>query len=162
LLVQVGEYLFDDHWVFDAGDDFHRPAAVVTGFDVDVEDMLQALRPAHGRVSRGGRPVRFLGCLGNCSLRGSSSCIHAVVVRAPAALARCYLRTQVAVRCKHAVITREVHARRGHQGGQAGDEVQGLEEDVGGAVAVRGLELVSDVSAGVSRMSCAGRSITWS
>lgn len=45
LFVQVGEYLFDDHWVFDAGDDLHRPAAMATRFDVDVEDTLQALRP---------------------------------------------------------------------------------------------------------------------
>lgn len=47
LFVQVGEYLLDDRRVFDAGNDFHRPAAVATGFDVDVEDALEALRARH-------------------------------------------------------------------------------------------------------------------
>jgi hypothetical protein len=36
LFVQVGEYLLDDRRVFDAGNDLHRLAAVVTGFDVDL------------------------------------------------------------------------------------------------------------------------------
>jgi len=34
LFVQVGEYLFDDRRVFDAGNGLHHSAAVVTGFDV--------------------------------------------------------------------------------------------------------------------------------
>ncbi len=42
----------------------------------------------------------------------------------------------VAVRCKDAVIAREVDPRARDQGGQLGDEIQGLEDDVGGAVAV--------------------------
>jgi len=33
-LVQVGEYLFDDHGVFDAGDDLDGAAAVTSGIDV--------------------------------------------------------------------------------------------------------------------------------
>jgi len=30
----------DDHWVFDSGNDLHRPAAVTTRIDVDLEDTL--------------------------------------------------------------------------------------------------------------------------
>jgi hypothetical protein len=33
--VQVGEDILDNHRVFNAGDDFHRPTAVATGFDID-------------------------------------------------------------------------------------------------------------------------------
>lgn len=36
----VVEYLLDDDRVFDCRDDLYRPAAVVTGFDVDVEYAL--------------------------------------------------------------------------------------------------------------------------
>jgi hypothetical protein len=31
LLVQVSEYLLDDHWIFDAGNDFNATAAFGTG-----------------------------------------------------------------------------------------------------------------------------------
>jgi hypothetical protein len=36
----VGEYLLEDRRIFDAGNDFHRPAAVPARFDVDLEDTL--------------------------------------------------------------------------------------------------------------------------
>lgn len=47
--VQVIEYLLDDDWVIDGGDDLGFPAADATGFDVDLEHPLQSLRPSHGR-----------------------------------------------------------------------------------------------------------------
>ena len=76
VFVQVGEDLLDDRRVFsvtapcvalppasvqsDAGNDPHCPAAMAARFDVDLDDPFQALRPGHGRMSRGGCAVCFL------------------------------------------------------------------------------------------------------
>jgi hypothetical protein len=49
LSLQMGEYLFDDDLVFDAGYDLDSIAAFPSGIDVDIENTLQPLRPAHGR-----------------------------------------------------------------------------------------------------------------
>ena len=51
LFVQVGEYLLDDRRVFDEGNDLHRPAAMATRFDVDVEHTLEPLRTNRARHS---------------------------------------------------------------------------------------------------------------
>src|SRR5258708_7141346 len=50
---EVLENLADQLRVLNTGDDLQRPAAVLAGLDVDVEDALQALRPTHGHVPRG-------------------------------------------------------------------------------------------------------------
>jgi hypothetical protein len=50
---EVFENLADQLRVLNTGDDLQRPAAVLAGLDVDVEDALQALRPTHGHVPRG-------------------------------------------------------------------------------------------------------------
>ena len=42
----------------------------------------------------------------------------------------------------------QVDAWLGHQGSQPGHEVQGVEDDMGGAVPVRCLQLVADVAVG--------------
>ena len=47
--------------------------------------------------------------------------------------------------------TGEVDAGSGHQGGQSCDEVQGLEDGVGGAIAIRGLQPVAVVAVGCER-----------
>ena len=41
----------------------------------------------------------------------------------------------------------------GHQGGEPGDEVERFEDDMGGAIAVRRLELVTDVAIGRERQA---------
>ena len=51
----------------------------------------------------------------------------------------------MAVGVEHPVEAGEVDPRFRYQGGQAGDEVQGFEDDVGGAVAVRCLERISHI-----------------
>jgi hypothetical protein len=43
-----------------AGDDLDRPAVMLTGLDVDVEDALRALAAAHGGVTLDGCFVRLL------------------------------------------------------------------------------------------------------
>lgn len=63
------------------------------------------------------------------------------------------LRAQSMVGSKAAVEARQVDARAGDQGGQSRQEIQRFENDVGGAVAVRGLERVADVALGRERES---------
>ena len=58
--LQVGENFFNNHWIFDAGDNFHRAAAFPAGFDVDAEYALQVLSPGHGCPRFGGRLVLLL------------------------------------------------------------------------------------------------------
>jgi len=60
IVLKVVEDGLDNGRVFDAGDDLDRPVAVLTGLDVDVEDALQALGPAHGGLTLGGHFVRCL------------------------------------------------------------------------------------------------------
>ena len=59
----------------------------------------------------------------------------------------------LAVRGKYAIEARQVDPRLWHQGGEPGDEVQRLEDDMGGAIAVRRLELVADVAMGRERQA---------
>jgi hypothetical protein len=49
----------------------------------------------------------------------------------------------LAVRGKHTVEARQVDAWLGHQGGQPGNKIQRLKDDVRGPIAVRCLEPVS-------------------
>jgi hypothetical protein len=58
-------------------------------------------------------------CLGTCCSGGIVFC-----------------RAQCARRGEYAVKASEVRTRRGHEGGEAGEKVQRLEQDVGGAVAI--------------------------
>ena len=46
------------------------------------------------------------------------------------------------------MVTGEIGPGPGHESCQAGNEVQGLEDDVGGAVAIRCLQLVAYVAVG--------------
>ena len=62
-------------------------------------------------------------------------CIRRAAVVAFTALGRRHERPMPAVGGEHAVEARQVHARFGYKGGQASDEVQGLEDDMRGAVA---------------------------
>jgi hypothetical protein len=62
----------------------------------------------------------------------------------------------VAVRRKDPVKTGQVDFRLLHQGRQPRDAVQRLEDDVGGAVAVRGLQLVEDVAVRRARQALLG------
>ena len=118
-LLQVREDALNDGGVFDARDHLEPPAAAAAALEVDGEHALESLRPVHGDVP--GRRSLGRGC---------------VAVRAPASARRGDRGAQRRMRGEDAVVPRQVHPRRGHEGGETGDEVQGLEQDVGGAVAV--------------------------
>ena len=55
--IEVGEDLLYHLGVLDAGDDLNRTAAFATGFDVNSERPLQALRPGHVHPVFGGRSI---------------------------------------------------------------------------------------------------------
>lgn len=56
-----------------------------------------------------------------------------------------HLFTSPVIRCKNAVIAREIDARRRHQGGQAGHQVERFEYHVRGAVTVRSFQAVPNI-----------------
>ena len=116
---------FPDHRVLDAGDDLHGATAMVAGLDVDSEYPFKALGPGHGGAALGGG----LGF-------GRDS------VTAPG---RRDLLSQMTVGREEPMEAGQIHAWFGHQSGQPGNEVERLENDVGGAVAVRGFQGVSNI-----------------
>ena len=59
-----------------------------------------------------------------------------LVGSALAPLGRCYIDSMFTIGCKNAVEPGQVDPGLRHQGGQFGDEIQGLEYDMGGSVAV--------------------------
>ena len=132
--VEVLKDLFDHGRIFNARDHLDRTAAVLAGLDIDVEHPFQPLCPCHRDVARG------------CGLVGG-------LRLAPAAPGRRHWLTSSVVRRKDPVVTREVDPWRRHQCGQPGHEVQGLEHHVRGAVTVRGLETVANISLGGERQS---------
>ena len=123
------EDLRNHHRILDAGNDPNGAATGLTGLDIDVEHALEAPCPGHGGVRLGWRLLL-------CGIRCAG-------VVAFTALGRRHERPMSAVGGEHTVEARQVHARFEYQGGQTGDEVQGLEDDVRGAVTVGRLELVA-------------------
>ena len=125
---EMGEDSLDEPGGFDARDDAQRAATHATVFDVDVEDALEPLHPAHGRATRRGRLAGgLMGGVGD----------DAVAV--------------LAVRGEHAVVSGEMGAGAWHEGGEAGDEVDGVEHDMGGAVSEGVLESIHDLPAVIDR-----------
>ena len=134
LLSQVFQNLPDYRRVFDAGDDLHRPPALLAGFDVDVEYPLQALGPGHGGVAFGRRSV----------IRMES--VH-VLVASPAPPRWRDGGTVSAVGSEHPMKSRQVDPGLWHQSGQSCNKVQRFEDHVGGTVSERRLQLVAYLAA---------------
>ncbi len=125
--LEVPEDLINYHWIFDAGDDLDVAAAVLAGLDVDVENALEPLRPAHGGPA-------FDRCWAVRRI-----CRTGLV--ALTALGRRHLRTMRTVGGEHAMKSCQVDSRLRHQRDESGDEVHRLEDDVRGAIAVRRFKL---------------------
>jgi len=138
----VSEYLLDNHGIFNAGDHFDAAATLSAGLDIDVEDALEALHPepapdlirGHGRPTFGRRLVLRL--------------IRRFGLVALTPFGGRHQRTVLAVRSEYTVKAGEgeVDAWLGHQGGEPGDEVQGLENDMRGAVAIRDFQLTAHLA----------------
>ena len=97
---EIGEDLLDDFGSFDARDDAQRAATHATVFDIDAEDSLEPLHPAHGRTTR---PMGLAG-----GMVGGVGDDAAAMFE---------------VRGEHAVVPGEVGAGAWNEGGEAGDEV---------------------------------------
>ena len=121
---EMGEDSLDELGGLDARDDAQRAATHATVFDVDVEDALEPLHPAHGR---GARRLRLAGGL-----------VGRVGDDAVAVLA---------VRGEHAVVPGEMSAGTRDEGGEAGDEVDGVEHDMSRPVTEGVLESIHDLPA---------------
>ena len=121
----------DDIGIFDAGDDAQFAAALGAGLDVDGEDAFRAPHPGHG----------------------GKGLIRLFVARF--AFWHDGL-TMLAIRREHAVEPGEVQSRTRDQRRRAGDEVEWVEDDVGGAVAKRLLEPIDDLSPIVGREPLVG------
>ena len=106
-------------------------AALGAGLDVEGEDAFQALHPSHGDKGLIGLFVaRF-------------AFWHDGL-------------TMLAIRREHAVEPGEVQSRTRDQRRRAGDEIERVEDDVGGAVAKRLLEPIDDLSPIVGREPLVG------
>ena len=121
----------DDIRIFDAGDDAQRATALGAGLDVDGEDAFQALHPSHG----GKGPIRLFVARFAFWHDGLA---------------------MLAIRREHAVEPGQVQSRTRDQRREAGDEVEWVEDDVGGAVAKRLLEPMDDLSPIIGREPLVG------
>ena len=121
----------DDIGIFDAGDDAQFAAALGAGLDVDGEDAFRAPHPGHG----GKGLVRLFVARFTFWHDGL---------------------TMLAIRREHAVEPGEVQSRARDQRRRAGDEVEWVEDDMGGAVAKRLLEPMDDLSPIVGREPLVG------
>jgi len=123
LALEMFEDAVDHGRVLDAGDDAQGSAAAAAELDVDV--WKAPLRRCIQRMAR---------CLGAGGVEAREFAV--VFEPRPAGV---IVGKQRAVGSKHPMEAREVHARQWDEGGEAGEEVERLEEHVGGAVAAGGL-----------------------
>lgn len=91
---------------------------------INIEDTLQVRRPSHGHPTLN-RRWRLIGYPGLVTL---------------ALLCRSAQRPVPAVQRKHPVETDEIDSGPGDQSDQPGNEIQRLEDDMRGAVPIRGLD----------------------
>jgi hypothetical protein len=131
-LLQVRKNSGDDLRLLDAGDDLEPAATADAALDLDTKDSLEPPCPVHGHVFGRQPPGRI----------GSWSCLRST----DAPVRGRHGSAQFAVRGEYTVIPGQVHLRRRHQRGKAGHEIQRLDHDVRGAVALRGLERVAHMA----------------
>ena len=130
---EMGEDCLDEFGRFDARDDAQRAATHGAVFDVDAEDALEPLHPAHGRGAR--------------RRRRAGGWVDRVGDDAVAVLE---------VRGEHAVVPGEMGAGAWNEGGEAGDEVDGVEHDMSGAVPEGVFEPIHDLPAVIDREAFVG------
>jgi len=118
------------------------PAAARAGVDLNTQDALEALRPAHRHVARSDRLV--------------SGLIRTLPFATHAPMRRRHQGAQLAVRRKYPVVSRQVHPRWRHPCGQAGHQIQRLQHDVCRAIAIRSLQWVAHRARCTQRQSFLG------
>ena len=125
--------LLNDHRILHAGNDPHRPLALLAGFDVDIEYPFQPLGPGHGGMTfRRCLVVRvgfFPGLLAPLTPPSGSD-----------------QRPVLAVGGEYPMKSCEVDSRLGYQGRQPGNKIQRLKDHMSGAVAKRGLQFIAHLA----------------
>ena len=125
--LEMGQDALDHGRVFDAGNDLHLPATGFAGLNIDLEHTLETLRPGHCRVAYG---------RGRVCARGLT----------PSAPRRGHWLAQGRVGREHAVVTDQVDAWIGYERRPPGKEIEWLEDDLSGAIPIRGLQLEVNVT----------------
>lgn len=96
---QMIQYPLNHRRIFDGGDDLHATAAARAGFNINLEDPLEALRPAYRRALLSRYAVFGLGWL--CGLR------------TPGAMRRRDPGPMEVIGCEYPMKTSQIQARRG-------------------------------------------------
>jgi len=125
------QYLADDHGVLNAGNYSGRSTTDPADFHVNVEHPLESLSPTHRHMRL---RARFL-ILTFCHFRA-----------ALAPLGRGHPYPVFSVRRKYTMESGQVDSGPGYQGGQLGDEIHWLENDVSRAITIRGFQLISNLA----------------
>ncbi len=123
--------LVDDRLILDTGNHFGFTCALRANRHIDVEHAFEALCPGHGLVTLFWWFILF-------RLRWV----------APPTPDRRHFGAVFAVGGKYTVKPCQVHSRLGYQRRQLGNEIQRLEDDMRGAIAVGRFELVADIPRG--------------
>ena len=124
---EMGEDCLDER------DDAQRAATHATVFDVDMENTLEPLHPAHRRGTRRS------GLAGGLTGRVGGDAV-----------------AMLEVRDEHAVVSGEMGAGAWNEGGEADDKIRRVEHDMRGAVTEGGLESIRDLPAVIDREAFVG------
>ena len=130
--LQMHQYLLNDHRIFYAGNDPGWSSTDSAPLNINLENPLQPLRPGHGRMTLNWRLLLLA--------------IHCFGLVAFSPLRRCHQRMVLAVRGEYTVETCQIDSGPGHKSCQFGDEIHRLEDDVGGSIPIRRLQLIANIA----------------
>jgi len=109
------QYPPGDRWIFNAGNDLGRTTTDPAGFHVNIEHPFQSLSPTHRHMSLRGCFLILIRCQFWAAL---------------APPGRGHPHPVFTVRRKHTMESSQVDPGPGYQGGQFGNEIHWLEDDV--------------------------------
>ena len=142
-VLQVFENVRNHCRILDAGDHFDLAAITFTNFHVNIEHPFEPLHPCH-------RQMALLMALVKTIVIGRFSLLWLLVL---ATFGGRYLNTMLAIRPEDTVEAGEIDSRPRRQSRKPGNKIQRSKEDMGGAVRVRGFQLVSNLSMGRYRQT---------
>jgi hypothetical protein len=116
-ILQMLLYLVNERLILYTSNHRCFTATLLANRHINVEYPLQALSQGHGFVA-------LCGCLVFAFLSDTAF----------TALGRCHIDSMFAVGCEHSMEPGQVDSWLGNQGRQSGDDIQGLEYDMGGSI----------------------------
>ena len=123
------QYLPDDCGVFDTSNHLRATTAGPAGLNVNIEHPFQSLSPCHRHMA-----------LRRCILILTSG--NFPVTFAPPG--RGHPHSVFAVRRKDTMVSGQIDSGFGYQGGQFGDEIYWLEDDVSRPITIRGFQFIAN------------------